>query len=75
MFQPGRHRYRRNKHFRKTVCIPKGYVQALWIGMDIPASAKGIYKGKAFVKEGSSQPVEIAIELKRVRLTDRQSWR
>ncbi len=31
--------------------------------MDIPASAKGIYKGKAFVKEGSSQPVEIAIEL------------
>ena len=49
--------------FRKTVCIPKGYVQALWIGMDIPASAKGIYKGKAFVKEGSSQPVEIAIEL------------
>ena len=38
--------------FRKTVCIPKRYVQALWIGMDIPASAKGIYKGKAFVNEG-----------------------
>lgn len=61
--------------FRKTVCIPKGYVQALWIGMDIPASAKGIYKGKAFVKEGSSQPVEIAIELNVSGSPIAKSWR
>lgn len=49
--------------FRKTVSIPKGHVQALWIGMDIPTSAEGVYKGKAFVKEGNAKPVEIAIEL------------
>ena len=49
--------------FRKTVSVPKGHVQALWIGMDIPASAEGRYKGKAFVKEGNGKPVEIAIEL------------
>ena len=49
--------------FRKNVCIPKGHVQALWIGMDIPVSAKGVYKGKAFVKEGNAKPVEITIVL------------
>ena len=31
--------------------------------MNIPTAAEGIYKGKAFVREGKAKPVEINIEL------------
>lgn len=51
------------KTFRKIIAVPKGNVQPLWIGMDIPASASGIYKGKAFVREDNGQPVAITLEL------------
>ena len=32
--------------FQKQIKVEKGKVQALWMGMDIPASAQGVYKGK-----------------------------
>ena len=51
------------KTFRKTVAVPKGRVQALWNGMDIPSSANGTYKGNVFVREGKERPVEITVEL------------
>ena len=49
--------------FQKKISVPQGNVQALWLGMDIPTAAEGVYKGKAFVREGKAQPVEIDIEL------------
>ena len=63
--------------FRKEIDVPKGNVQALWLGMDIPTTAEGVYKGKAFVQEGKSKPVEIDIELTvdGQRHAHRPSWR
>ncbi len=49
--------------FRKTVNISKGSVQALWIGLDVPVSASGVYKGNVTVKAVGAKPVEIACEL------------
>ena len=54
------------KPFKKIVNIPKGGVQALWIGADVPVTAKGVYSGKATVKALNAKPVEInySIEIK-----------
>lgn len=49
--------------FRKEIDVPQGNVQALWLGMDIPTAAEGVYKGKVFVREGKAQPVEIDVVL------------
>ena len=49
--------------FQKEIDVPQGNVQALWLGMNIPTAAEGIYKGKVFVRENQSKPVEIDIEL------------
>lgn len=51
------------KPFRKTIRVPKGNVQALWIGTDIPTRASGTYTGKAFVREGNGKPEQIAIAI------------
>lgn len=51
------------KAFKKRVDVPKGGVQALWIGSDVPAMARGVYKGTVTVKSAASHPVKIACEL------------
>lgn len=66
--------------FKKTVDVPKGEVQALWIGADIPSTAKGTYKGKVTVKAANAKPVEIScsIEIKGEPIEnhgDNEGWR
>lgn len=51
------------KSFKKTVNVPKGNVQALWIGSDVPVTADGVYKGKVTIKAVDAKPVEITCEL------------
>lgn len=51
------------KSFRRTLNVTQGYVQPLWIGMDIPETAQGLYQGKAVLKEKNRYPVEIKIIL------------
>lgn len=50
------------KPFTKTLNVPKGEIQPLWIGIDVPATASGTYKGKVTVT-GGGKPVEISVEL------------
>lgn len=45
------------KSFKKTVNVPKGNVQALWIGSDVPVTADGVYKGKVTIKAAYAKPV------------------
>ncbi|MDR2916566.1 MAG: DUF6067 family protein [Tannerella sp.] len=47
------------KPFKKMVDISKGSVQALWIGMDVPVAATGLYKGKVLVKAMDAEPVQV----------------
>lgn len=51
------------KTFKKALRIPKGNVQALWIGSDIPVTAQGTYKGTVTVCSSNAQPTQIAFEL------------
>lgn len=51
------------KTFRKELNVPKGKVQALWIGTDVPVTASGTYKGTVTVKTASEAPVEIEYAL------------
>lgn len=51
------------KAFKKEVNVPKGEVQALWIGTDVPVTASGTYKGTVTVKAVDTPPVQIAYEL------------
>lgn len=37
--------------------VPKGNVQALWIGSDVPVTADGVYKGKVTIKAADAKPV------------------
>ncbi len=48
--------------FTKTVDIPKNKVQALWCGIDVPATAKpGVYKGTATISSKNAAPAVIAL--------------
>lgn len=66
--------------FAKQVSVPKNTMQALWIGIDVPADAKGAYRGTIKVRDSSGGETVVAIEL---RVTgdvlndhgDRDSWR
>ncbi|MEG1562591.1 MAG: DUF6067 family protein [Bacteroides sp.] len=54
----------RTQHY--DVNVPKGKVQPLWIGIDLPAQiARGVYTGSATVSDvsGASQTVKITISL------------
>lgn len=51
------------KPFRKSLPVAKGAVQPLWIGIDVPPTAQGVYKGKAIIKEANRNPVEISVAL------------
>jgi hypothetical protein len=51
--------------FIKKVDVDSGFVQPLWIGIDIPENAvPGKYKGKVTVIADNAEPQQIAVELK-----------
>ncbi|MBI5010989.1 MAG: hypothetical protein HZB98_15345 [Bacteroidia bacterium] len=43
--------------FKKTVNIPSGRVQALWIGIDLEGAAAGTYKGTVTVSSGGEKEI------------------
>ena len=50
--------------FRKTVSVPKGKVQALWCGVQIPPNAYAMpHLGSLTVRAKSQPPTELAVEL------------
>lgn len=49
--------------FQKQVKVEKGKVQALWMGMDIPASAQGVYKGVVTISDENGKETEIEVAL------------
>jgi hypothetical protein len=51
------------KSFTRVVSVPKGELQAFWIGLDTPTSAVGTYKGTLSVKPANKEATTIAIEL------------
>ncbi len=69
--------------FRKEITVPKGGVQALWIGLDIPSETEkspGTYRGKLTIRPRDAEPtdVNIAIEIEGKVLEDRgdsELWR
>jgi len=67
--------------FHKTISVGQGKLQALWIGVDVPKTAKGAYQGEIVVKDGVtgvSQAVQLHLALAGDVLEDhgdRDSWR
>jgi hypothetical protein len=50
--------------FRKTLSVPQGKVQPLWIGVDIPADAEpGLYRGTISVSAKNAPPSQVAVTL------------
>ena len=49
--------------FSKSISVPAGKIQALWVGVDVPASAHGLYSGTAHLRltPGISVPVSIRL--------------
>lgn len=66
--------------FHKTINVPQGEVQPLWIGIDIPTHAQGRYQGKVILRTAHTSPVTIQVEI-RVKGTplenhgDNEGWR
>jgi hypothetical protein len=52
------------KPFRKTVNVPQGKVQALWIGVDVPHDAKpGEYRATVTIRPGNAAPSDVELKL------------
>ena len=52
------------KPFTTRVDVPQGRVQALWMGLDVPASAKpGVYRGDVTVQADSVAPQSIPLAI------------
>lgn len=49
--------------FTRTVSVPKGTVQALWMGLQMPAAASGTYTGTVTVCDVRGHRVNVAIRL------------
>ena len=53
------------RSFKKTVDIPKGKVQALWCGVDVPEGiAAGTYRGTVTVDPARRKPTKIYVKMK-----------
>lgn len=68
------------KAFRRKVLVPQGKVQALWVGVDLPADAAGTYRGHVTVKAGGHEVerIEVALTVKGELLADHgddEGWR
>ena len=53
----------RGRSFSKAVDVPKGEVQALWIGVQVPDDACGCYKGSITVRPKGAEPTRVKIVL------------
>ena len=49
--------------FKKLINVPKGEVQALWVGTSVPAQAKGTYKGEVAVCVDGKVKERVAVSL------------
>jgi hypothetical protein len=49
--------------FHKVVTVKQGRVQALWIGADIPQSAKGTYQGRLIVRPEGGKPTPVSLKM------------
>lgn len=60
------------ERFAKTITVKPGALQALWIGVDVPAGAKGAYAGTARVRvaPGTVIPVRLTLNVEGAALTD-----
>ncbi len=68
------------ERFSKDLSIAKGEVQPLWVGVDIPTTAKGTYSGEVTIKPRNAAAVkaQISITLKGEALADHgdgEGWR
>ncbi len=61
-FNAGGKDYRGNA-FDKTVSIAKGRVQALWIGIAVPANAKGVYEGIVGIVADGKRVAAVSVTL------------
>ena len=67
--------------FREIVSVAQGRLQALWIGVDVPGTAQGAFRGQIVVKDsatGVSQSVNVNLVIAGAMLDDhgdRDSWR
>lgn len=52
----------KGKRFTQNLNVPEGEIQPLWLGIEVPTMASGVYKGKVTVM-GNGKPVEITVEL------------
>jgi len=50
--------------FRKKVDVAQGRVQPLWIGLEIPRQASGVYRGTIRVQASGAPPAEVGLSLK-----------
>jgi hypothetical protein len=51
------------RSFTKDLVVKKGRVQALWIGVDVPADAKGTYTGSIVVAPEGDKPTKVRLTL------------
>lgn len=51
------------KAFNRKVTVAKGTVQPLWMGMDVPPTAVGTYKGKVVIRAKGEAPHTVEIVL------------
>lgn len=68
------------KPFTKQIHVEKGSVQALWMGVNLPKEAKGIYKGEATIStaDHAKETVKIALHVSGEALAnygDNEGWR
>lgn len=66
--------------FVKEVAVAQGMLQALWIGIEVPEEAKGIFRGTVKVRDdrGLAMPVELELAVSGEVLKDhgdKDSWR
>lgn len=52
------------KPFFRTLNVPQGKLQILWMGIKIPDTAKGTYKGKLWISPKNGKEVEISLTFK-----------
>jgi len=52
------------KHFARQVSVPRGRVQSLWFGVDVPSDAiPGEYQGTVTIQPKNTEPTEIKLVL------------
>ncbi len=47
----------------KVIAVPRGTVKPVWIGLDIPKDARGVYRGKLIVRPAAGQSIVVAVTI------------